>query len=152
MINKLEVTISNDPISGLKRKMQHVKFEIGEDLQMIHYRRIIFYEKLEGDVYGRPILQAIAENENLSDEQKKKLTAQYEPQIFHVTTNGSMVNQYGVEVAQNSDNTFPEGAVSELEWWQGLPISILGSPSKCSEVVYGALQMSMSQMDQQNRV
>jgi len=153
MINSLSVDISNDPISGLKRKMIHVKLEIAQDLQMIHWRKIVFYEKLAGDAYGRPILQVIQEDETLSDEQKKKLSAQYEPQQFAVNTSGSMVNAQGVEVQQNPDNSWPDGSVSELEFWQAMPIAYLSpAPSLCSEVVYGLLKVSMKAMDNQNRV
>lgn len=152
MTTQLSVEISNDQISGLKRKMIHIKLEIDQDLQMTHWRKIVFYEKLSGDTYGRPILQVISENDSLTDEQKSKLISQYEPQLFCVRTSGSVVDAYGNEVAQLPDNTFPVGSLPELEWWQNLPLSILGAPSKCSEVVYGALMMSMDSMDNQNRV
>jgi len=152
MITQLSVNISNDQVSGLKRKMIHVKLEIDQDLQMTHWRKIVFYEKLSDDTYGRPIIQAINENDSLTGEQKTKLMSQYEPQLFCVRTSGSVVDAYGNEVAQLPDNTFPAGSVGELEWWQDLPINILGAPSKCSEVVYGALMMSMESMDNQNRI
>jgi hypothetical protein len=56
LINEIAVDISNDPITGLKRKLFHYRFEINERLEMIHYRKIVFYEKIddgtEAGAYG----------------------------------------------------------------------------------------------------
>lgn len=144
MINKLEVEISDDPVSGLKRKLIHDKLEIMSDLQMVHWRRIVKYEKLSDGSYGRPIIQAILENENLSKEFKQKLIDDNQPQLIGVSTAGVYVDAQGTPVIQNSDNSFPEGSIPELQFWQNLPISFLNpAPTLCSDVLYGLLKISM---------
>lgn len=162
MITKLETEISNDPVTGLKRKLVHHKLEIDENLEMTHYRKIVYYERLDGDVYGRPIIEAIQENDQITDEAKKKLTEKYQPQFFNVDTRGVYVNpETGqpvnkiVSVDENGNQTesYPIGSVPELEFWQNLPISFIQpTPTTNSGVVYGLLQMSMKSADNNGRV
>lgn len=158
MQTHLEVEISNDPITGLKRKLVHHRFIIETNLEMVHYRKLVHFEKIDNGTpegaYGRPILQVIAENETLTPEAKRKLAEQYEPQVYGVDTSGVWVNPAtGQPVQKDAEGNYPEGSVQELAFWQSLPISFIQPPPTTNaEVVYGLMKISMKASDNAGRV
>lgn len=174
-INSLDVPISNDPINGLKRKLVHDKLMIGKDLEMKHFRKIVYYEKIadgtpEG-AYGRPILDVIAAS-NLSDEAKTRQLEIYQPVDANADTTGSYVDSTGKPIAQVSFFTdangavvpegtpgaikqmkWPDGSVPELQFWQNMPIAFIQpAPTLVSQTIYQLMQMSMKAADNNGRV
>lgn len=154
MLNLLEINISNDPVSGFKRKMVHVSLEILENLHIIHKRKIVYYENVndgsENGAYGRPILQAIDENESLSSEQKKIAKSQFSDMLISTNTIGHKVDPI---TGQRFENNPPDYAIDELEFWQSLRIDFINPlPATVSGAVYALMQMSMKSQDNNNNV
>jgi len=162
MINTLEVEISDDPVTGLKRKSRHYELIIDHNLEMTHIREIVFYEKLIDGSYGRPIIDVITEDENLSEEAKHLKRVMFAPQRVRVNTSGVYVNPYtGHTVEQvtttdeegNEATAYPEGSIPELEFWQNLPIGFIQPvPTKISDAMYTLMTISMKSADNNGRV
>ena len=166
MITSLEVEISDDPVSGLKRKLIHHRLGIGTDLNMTHYRKIVYFEKLQDGSYGRPILQVIAEDDTMTPERKRKLSEQYAPQYFFVSTENSYVNPANGQFVEKVEKTiidengnevtvmdYPDGSIQELAFWQSLPIAFIQpTPTTNSEVVYSLIKISMKSADNNGMV
>jgi hypothetical protein len=165
LIRNISVEISNDPITGLKRKLFHHRFEINENLEMIHYRKIVFYEKIENGTseggYGRIISEVITESDLNNEAKQLKLTL-LAPQYLSVSTTNVYVNpltgQPVEKIKEFDENNnlisenYPEGSVLELLFWQNLPKDFIEDSLVMSDVIYGLLKISMRASDNAKRI
>lgn len=161
MITSLSVDISDDPISGLKRKLVHKAFTIDQDLQMTHYREIQFYEKLPDGSYGRSMRDVILENETMNPDVKKRALELYQPIPVIVNTRDVKVNPLTGqpvvllfdEEGLPTNQTEYDAAIPELQFWQGLPLTFIDPvPTTVSGAVYTLLTASMKASDNAGRV
>lgn len=132
-------------------KLVHQKLEIDSDLEMRAYIRLEFWTKDEDGEFDQPLLQVIGDNPDLSASQKKNDMELFKTRIWSSTTRGSMVLPATGELVYPDENgEYPEGAVSQLQYWQSIPASAFPGDT-LAEKVYSALLVNMQEIyDLQN--
>jgi hypothetical protein len=162
----MEIQISNDPITGAKRKLVFAGLSIHKDFNMQLKGQLEYY-----DDNDQRMTEVIEQDETLTRSQKIIRIQQFLNRSFEADTTGIWVDKNGepVKLIQSGDQGNittmpPEGAVPELEFWQNLSLSYFlqgqGLPDdvmkilsqiKFSSLFYGAIEQSMKNLDNRNR-
>lgn len=132
-------------------KLVHDKLEIEKDLEMRAYIRIEFWTKDENGDFDKPVLEVIANDPSLSESQKRNDSEVFKTRIWSSTTRGSMVDpETGFFVHPNENGIYPEGSITQLQYWQNLPASAFQGNTLAAKV-YSALVANMQEVyDLQN--
>lgn len=142
-MDKIEINISDDLITGKKRKFKHRLLKILDDLEMVHDCDIIYYE-VDGIT---PTLDFIRDSEILTADQKIRALQTFRNVKVTATTKGVFVDETGERVDPQT-----EGAIKELLFWQNIPLAAFEGATTVGDIVYGAMQMSMNAMNTRNRL
>lgn len=140
MITEIIENISDCSQTGKKRKAKVRQLQIRPNLEMVFDVEVIYYENDNGN-YGDPTLIAI-NTYNISEGQKKLQKDLFKTQIHTDTTIGFYVNP-----ATGIKTEDPNQGIPELAYWQNIPLSIFEGATTISDVVYGALRLSIQNMD-----
>ncbi len=132
-------------------KLVHHKLEIEADLEMRATIRLEFWTKDGNGDFDQPVLEVIANDESLSANQKRNDMDTFRTRIWSSTTRGSMVMPATGELVFPDENgAYPEGAVTQLQYWQSIPVEAFPG-STLAEKVYAALLVNMQEIyDLQN--
>jgi hypothetical protein len=166
-INRLELSILiADPYNpNVLKKITHKKFTIDASLEMYQEVDVVCYENNNGQA-GLLMLTAIEQNENLTPEQKSVQREIYKTRPFSTSTAGYMVDPLTGQQAIPVDGQYPDGSISELEYWQQMPFGVFTKQTldqlipgvewlvgdKMSELIYNGLLMSAVKIIQRNRI
>ncbi len=147
----LELTTPlQDKYSNHLKKVIHKKLVIESDLEMSQTIEIVFYENIDQS-FGRPLLQVIESDNTLTPEEKLQYSQRYKSIEYTAKTSGAYVNPANGELVFSENGSYPEGSVSELSFWQSLPISMFDGTT-LGEKVYSAIKASMNKMIDRSRV
>lgn len=132
-------------------RLVHERLEIDQDLEMTASIRLVFYTKDEAGEFDRPVLDVIRENTNLTESQKRNDLEMFRTRIWQSSTRGSMVlPDSGQLVYPNQYGNYPEGSITQLQYWQSLPAAAFPGET-LAEKVYSALLVNMQEIyDLQN--
>lgn len=110
VIRGIEVPISDEQVTGLKRVARHEGFTVGADMQMIQQVRVI---TLGPD--GQTMAECVAKV--ASGMALNQLQNRYADALYSANTAGAMVDQTGKPVT--------EGGIEQLQFFQGITLGIL---------------------------
>jgi hypothetical protein len=132
-------------------KLVHRKLEIEEDLEMRATIRLEFWTKDENGDFDQPVLNVIANNEALTQNQKRNDMETFRTRIWSSSTRGSWVNPAtGQLVFPDENGEYPEGSITQLQYWQNIPADMFPGTT-LAEKVYAALLVNMQEIyDLQN--
>lgn len=169
-MNQIIIPVSDDPVTGQKRKLHFTGLQIKPDLNMLLTADVVYYAE-----DGTTKLVNYIENDNtLTLSQKRQQINKFKDQSVKADTSNSWVDFTTgdpVELVPVYDenqvlinSTPPEGSVEEIVFWQNIPLSIFlegsGLPEqlltvlsqvKFSDLFYGATQKGMINMDLRKR-
>lgn len=132
-------------------KLVHQKVEIEADLEMRASIRLEFWTKDENGDFDQPVLDVIASNETLTQNQKRNDMETFRTRIWSSSTRGSWVNPAtGDLVFPDEHGAYPEGSITQLEYWQNIPADMFPGAT-LAERVYAGILLNMQQIyDLQN--
>ncbi|MBD3630532.1 hypothetical protein [Cyclobacterium sp.] len=132
-------------------RLEHEKLEIDQDLEMTASIRLVFYTKDEAGEIDRPVLDVIREDTSLTESQKRNDLEMFRTRVWKSSTRGSMVlPTTGELVYPDEYGNYPEGAITQLQYWQSLPATAFPGET-LAEKVYSALLVNMQEIyDLQN--
>lgn len=132
-------------------KLVHHKLEIDADLEMRAHIRIEFWTKDAEGEFDEPLLEVIANDPNLSDNQKRNDMELFRTRQWSSSTRGSRVlPETGELVHPDENGNYPAGAITQLQYWQSLPAAAFPGET-LAEKVYSALLVNMQEIyDLQN--
>jgi len=127
-------------------KLVHHKLEIDSDLEMTATILLEFWTKDEQGGFDTPVLNVIRQNESLTDKQKANDIRVFNTLKWSSSTKGSRVAPAtGAFVYPDEQGNYPEGSITQLEYWQAAPSSaFLGKT--LAEKVYAAILSNMEQV------
>lgn len=148
VIRGIEVPISNEPITGLKRVARHESLSIGADMQMIQRIRIVTVNA--AGVPLRDALAAVAVGPKLN-----QLLDRYDDSIFSASTMGAVVSPAtGVSVEAGTP-----GAVEQLAYMQGITGTLLAAKGIANDkntsklrIIYMMILSEILSLDFQGRL
>lgn len=132
-------------------KLVHHKLEIDSDLEMRVHVRIEFWTKDAEGEFDQPVLDLINADPLLTESQKSNDREVFKTRIWSSTTRGSKVMPAtGVLVYPDENGNYPEGSITQLQYWQSLPATVFPGET-LAEKVYSALLVNMQEIyDLQN--
>lgn len=142
-MDKLEINITDDLITGKKRKLIHRQLRILPDLEMAHDMEIVYYEQ-DGTT---PTLEAIRDNGDLTISQKSRVNETFRNVRVSVSTKDVWVNPDG-----SPSNKEDEGSIKERDFWQLLPLGLFPEETTIAGVMYKAIEMSMHNLNNTQRL
>ncbi|MVM39455.1 hypothetical protein GO730_20825 [Spirosoma sp. HMF3257] len=114
-MNGILKPISAEAVTGFKRIGIHEFFGIAANLEMIQQIRVRVLDEA-----GTPIVQRIADDENLNPLQKQNALQRYQDQIITKQTEGAFVDRTGKVVPADA-----EGAIPQRMFIQGITLGAL---------------------------
>ncbi|AEL24363.1 hypothetical protein [Cyclobacterium marinum] len=127
-------------------RIAHHKLEIDSDLEMRAFIRLEFWTKDENGEFDQPLLEVIQNDPNLSLSQKANDIEMFKTRIWSSTTRGSrVVPETGVFVYPDEAGNYPEGSITQLEYWQSLPAEAFPGTT-LAQKVYAALLANMEEI------
>lgn len=148
-LNELKLAVMVvDIVTGKFMELKHEALTLGADLEMDRLVRVTYFENNNG-VPGLPMLQVIQDDEDIHPLKKDRLREQYRTRIIPTSTRGKMVDPVsGTQVHPDEQGAYPEGSISELEFWQTLPrAAVVNSDNgTIGQPVYAALTYDMQNM------
>lgn len=167
-INSLELSIVvSDPIfTNALKKVVHLDLSISKNLEMVQRVEVVYLVNNNGQP-GIPMIQWVDENINFTREQKDHYKKVFATRSYESSTMGTMVDsKTGEEVEPGVNGAWPEGSVSELEYWQGFapetftklalekiaPGVQFYPGNTMAERIYNGLLLSALKMVQRNRI
>jgi hypothetical protein len=133
-------------------KLVHERLEIESDLEMRAHMLLEFWTKDENGNFDRPLLQVIRENTELTDRQKSNDIETFKTRRWSSTTRGSRVMPLtGELVYPDSQGQYPEGSITQLQYWQLLPADAFPGTT-LAEKVYSALLVNMQEIYTLNNI
>jgi hypothetical protein len=106
-----------DAYSNFLLKLTHEALNIESDFELTQTVKAEYYTN-EAGAFGLSAAEHFAADTTLSDDEKARLTRQYQPFFRTASTRGYMVDPAtGEIVPPNEDGTYPEGAVPEKTLW-----------------------------------
>ena len=127
-------------------KLVHHKLEIESDLEMRAHIRLEFWTKDEQGEFGEPVLEAIRNNPNHSESQKRNDMETFRTRIWSSSTRGSRVLPATGELVDPDENgNYPEGSITQLQYWQSIPAEAFPGAT-LAEKVYAALIVNMEEI------
>lgn len=127
-------------------KLVHDRLEIESDLEMRAHVLLEFWTKDENGDFDRPLLDVIRENTELTDRQKANDLETFKTRRWSSTTRGSRVMPAtGELVHPDTEGQYPEGSISQLQYWQSLPADAFPGAT-LAEKVYAALLVNMQEI------
>jgi hypothetical protein len=148
-----------DKLTGYLIKIEHDHFEIRKNLEMKHRVSRVFYTNAgteEEPIFGEPLLDVIQEkfdNDELTESQFIKAREMFRTTYFESDTQDKMVNPATGQAVLADEETgeYPEGSVTELQFWQSLPHAMFAGDATADKV-YGGLLLSMQSMKANERI
>lgn len=132
-------------------QVRHSKLMIDEDLEMSVTVKLVFYTNENGE-FGSPLLDVIREDETLTESQKKNDAERFRTIEWHSTTRGTMVDPTtGESIKTDENGAYPQGSISQLEYWQNIPSSEFPG-ELLSEKVYAAIVKNMFDIYESNNI
>ena len=132
-------------------QVRHSRLTIDEDMEMSVTVKLVFYTNVDGE-FGRPLLEVIREDESLTESQKKNDSERFRTMEWHSTTRGTMVDPTtGESLKPDENGAYPEGSISQLEYWQHIPVSEFPG-DLLSEKVYAAIIKNMMDIYESNNI
>lgn len=127
-------------------KLVHHKLEIDSDLEMRAHVRLEFWTKDAEGEFDQPVLDLINADPLLTESQKSNDREVFKTRIWSSTTRGSKVMPAtGVLVYPDENGVYPEGAITQLQYWQGIPQETFPG-STLAEKVYAAILGNMEEI------
>lgn len=140
-----------DRNSSFLIQVRHSKLTIDEDLEMTVTVKLVFYTNENGD-FGRPLLDVIREDENLTESQKRNDSERFKTVEFISSTRGTMVNpETGESIKPDENGNFPEGSITQLQFWQNVHAEEFPG-ELLSEKVYAAIIKNMFDIYESNNI
>lgn len=151
----LELTTPvTDRYSNHLKKVVFDHFQIRSNLEMSMRVAVVWYENING-TFGRPLLQVIDEDlqaGNITAEFAEESRKRYRTTYYTSDTAGTFVNATtGEKLLPDENGNLPEGAIAELQYWQGIP-HVAFSGTTLADKIYNALKANMTSMATRGRV
>ena len=140
-----------DPASGHLLQMSMEKFSLDADFEMSQTVRMEFWTNVDG-AFGIPLADHIALDPNLSEEQKARLTRQYQSFTRTASTRGVKVDpQTQLQVFPDEEGIYPANAIDEKMLWMSLMAKDVPGESVANKV-FAMLVGSMGKMIDRKRI
>jgi hypothetical protein len=125
--------------------MKHRALIIDSDLEMTASVFLEYWTDENGQ-FGQPVLEMIQNDPTLSQRQKDADLEICKTLVFSSSTRGSMVVPGTGELVRPDENgKFPEGLITQLEYWQSLAASDIPGET-LAQKVYAALIKNMEEI------
>jgi hypothetical protein len=141
----LDIDILDPLDASIVKRISHYHFELNQNLEMLQTVRIVYHENKNGAA-GMPILQLLdLDPEDLTAEQamlyggltterKDRYKKKYATDFYSSQTTGIKVDPNTGQAAIATNGKYPDGTISELEFWQKLPSGFFTEISLSSKV------------------
>lgn len=131
--------------------MRHSRLVIEEDLEMTATVKLVYYTNNDGE-FGEPLLSIIRDDTSLTESQKRNDMERFKTIEWSSSTRGAMVNpETGVTVEMDENGNYPEGSITQLQYWQMAPDEMFPG-ELLSQKVYAAIIKNMEEIYNRNNV